>query len=129
LLPEALLEPLRRSGYEPQVSAEGGMICVLIPGYRLPEGYLPAMTDLLLRLPAGFPEVPPDMFWVDPPVAFARTGAAPAATELRETHLGRVWQRFSRHLAPGSWRPGCDSLQSYLSLLHTDLARDAAAHG
>lgn len=104
------------------------MICVTIPQYRLPDGYAPACVDLLLRLPPGFPDVPPDMFWTDPVVTY-NDGHPPLATELRESYLGRSWQRFSRHLEPAAWRPGQDSLQSYITLIHNDLAREASQRG
>lgn len=105
-------------------SVESNMLCVVLPGYALPGGLAPTSADLLLRLAPGYPDVPPDMWWFDP--AVQRTdGQAIPNTQVTENHLGRTWQRWSRHLAPGQWRPGVDSLQTYLALVRRNL--DSAA--
>lgn len=106
-------------GFRYDVAVEGGMVCLIIYDYRLPAGYNRGVTDLLLRLPAGFPTAAPDMWWMDPEVLYGN-GRVPAATQHREQIRGRIWQRWSRHLAI-SWRPGTDSLQTYLRLIQTDL--------
>lgn len=103
---------------------EGQMISVIIYGYPLPAGYSPSTVDLLLRLPHGFPDAAPDMFWADPAVTYAN-GAVPPATNVREVHHARTWQRWSRHLAV-AWRPGIDNLQTYLRLIRTDLENGGA---
>ena len=96
---------------------EAGFNCVVIKDYPLPPGYNRKATDLLIRLPAGYPDAAPDMFWCDPPVRLASTGGYPVAADQMEPHGKRSWQRFSRHLQPTSWRPGSDNLNSYLSLV------------
>lgn len=107
-----------------EVHVDGTVLCVVLPGYALPGGLAPTRADLLLRLDPGYPDVPPDMWWFDP--AVRRTdGQAIPNTQVAENHLGRNWQRWSRHLAPGQWRPGVDSLQTYLALVRRDL--DSAA--
>jgi hypothetical protein len=69
------------------------------------------------------------MWWFYP--AVRRTdGRSIAAADLQENHLGRTWQRWSRHLNPGQWRSGVDSLESYLALVRKELetaARPVAA--
>lgn len=111
------------------VSIDGGMICVVIPAVPLPTGFTVSHADLLLRLSPGYPDVPPDMWWFAP--AVQRIDGRPiAATEIQEFHLGRSWQRWSRHLNPGQWRSGIDSLESYLALMRQELdiaARSLAA--
>jgi hypothetical protein len=79
------------------------------------------VVDLLLRLPQGFPDVPPDMWWMTPAVTYAATGAEPPLANVREQYLGREWQRWSRHLSDGQWRPGRDSLRTFLRIIRTDL--------
>ncbi|PPJ40310.1 E2/UBC family protein, partial [Pseudoxanthomonas sp. KAs_5_3] len=76
----------------------------------------------LLRLNPGFPDVPPDMWWFDPPVT-RNNGATIQATEAREQHLGRTWQRWSRHLQPGQWRSGVDRLENFIGLIRAELMR------
>ncbi|MES1200357.1 MAG: E2/UBC family protein [Pseudomonadota bacterium] len=107
------------------VTHEGGMICVLIPDYKLPPGFDRKSAALLLRLSPGYPDVRPDMWWFDP--AVRRADNAPIqATEVVEQYLGRQWQRWSRHLPDGVWRSGIDNLQSYLALLQKELRAVAA---
>jgi len=111
------------------ISNEGGMIVIVIPGLPLPAGFTAGRADLMLRLSPGYPDVPPDMWWFEPFV-LRTDGQVIAATEAREPHLGRVWQRWSRHFTAGQWRAGVDSLESYVSLVRSELraaARDIAA--
>jgi hypothetical protein len=124
-LPEQDSRFLEEKGIEFEAAVDSGMLCVTLKRFRLPDGYEPRDVDLLLRLPAGYPDASPDMFWIQPAVRLLKTGSYPAAADQMEHHLGRTWQRFSRHLAPGVWRPGADTLQAYLALIATDLARSA----
>jgi hypothetical protein len=123
MLPERDDAYLRDLGFDFDVTVDGGVLCTVIHNFVLPEGYEPRVTDLLLRLPAGFPDAAPDMFWCDPPIGVLRTGTYPQAADQMETYLDRTWQRFSRHLAPGMWRPGTDDLRSFLTLIGAELAR------
>jgi len=111
------------------VAMDGGMIAVLLPDFALPPGLNQPAADLLLRLSPGYPDVAPDMWWFSPALARA-DGRGIAATEVVEVHLGRRWQRWSRHLGAGQWRAGIDSLESFVALVHKELvaaARNLAA--
>lgn len=102
------------------VSLDGGMIAIVISSFPLPNGFTARSADLLLRLAPGYPDMQPDMWWFAPTIR--RTdGQVIAGTELQEVHLGRTWQRWSRHLNPGQWRSGIDSLESYLALVRKEL--------
>lgn len=125
MLSEADEEYLLRRGFEYEVIEEGQMFSLIILGFSLPEGYEPAVVDLLLRLPGGFPDAAPDMYWTHPVVSYVG-GGAPPTTGARRNYRGRTWQRWSRHLAV-DWRPGVDNLQTYLRLIRTDLERRAPA--
>jgi hypothetical protein len=114
---------LHGKGFEFEVTVEQGLICVIVKNYSLPIGYSANNTDLLLRLPPGFPDAQPDMFWCDPAIRITSTGAFPQAADLMENHLGRTWQRFSRHLGEGVWLPGTDNLGSYMALIYSELER------
>lgn len=128
MLPAHDMEFLKRLSPDASVTAEAGMVCVLIPAFPLPGGFDRPSADLLLRLATGYPDVPPDMWWFDPAVKRV-DGATIQATESRERHLGREWQRWSRHLQPGQWKSGIDSLESYVALVRKELeaARPKAA--
>jgi hypothetical protein len=106
------------------IVSETGMVCVLIPGFQLPAGLSIFSADLLFRLSPGYPDVPPDMWWFSPAI-HRQNGVVIPATEVTERHLQRSWQRWSRHLPPGQWRSGVDSLESYLTLVRREL--DVAA--
>jgi len=104
------------------IAMESNMTCVVFPDFPLPVGFDRARSDLLLRVSAGYPDVPPDMWWFAPPIQ--RTdGKSIPATEVIETYLGRQWQRWSRHLPPGQWRSGIDGLESFLTLVRRELER------
>lgn len=99
------------------------------PGYLLftgievsPEKYDKPKVDLLIRIPGGYPTAALDMFYVSPELKL-KGGGAPPASEVREDHIGRKWQRFSRHMNSGSclWRPGRDSLKTFLALILAEL--------
>lgn len=105
---------------EHTISNDRNMICVLLPNFELPPGFDQTQSDLLLRLPPGYPDVGPDMWWFDPEIRRVDRQLI-QATDVSETHLGRRWQRWSRHLKPGQWCAGIDSIQSYLTLIRSDL--------
>ena len=125
MLPEADLAYLQSRWPNHAITQDGSSVLVVLPQFKLPEGFSPQAVDLLLVLPFGFPETQPDMFWVDPRVLLH--GQPPQATELQQPFLDRSWQRFSRHLGPGAWKPGVDNLQSWLSMITTLLRREADA--
>lgn len=123
-LPQRDSAYLTDRGHEYQVSVEANMTCVVLGDYELPHGYDREKSDLLLRLSPGFPDIPPDMWWFFPPVRRV-DGSQVQATEVTEHHLGRTWQRWSRHFNAGQWRPEADSLESFLALIRRELERCA----
>lgn len=125
MLPQNDLDCLTERAPGHSVSSDAGMICVVLPNFALGPGYDRPTSDLMLRLAPGYPDVAPDMWWFHPPVR--RTdGAQIAATQTMEHHLGREWQRWSRHLQPGQWRSGIDSLESYLAIVRRELTLAAS---
>jgi len=103
---------------------EGGMTCVVLLLWPVPPGYNQTETDLLLRLAAGYPDVPPDMWWCAPPLILA-DGTRPQATEVTEPYLGRTWQRWSRHFQANQWQSHVDGLESYLARVRGEVVRSA----
>lgn len=94
------------------VSVGPGFANIVIEDFPTSSGLSPERVDLLLRLPFGFPDAAPDMFWLAPHVTTA-SGAQVPGTEVTETYDDRTWQRWSRHIAQ-QWRPGIDNLETYL---------------
>lgn len=121
-LPEVDIAFLSERGIAHEIVVESGMTCIVIPKWPLPRGFDQVEADLLVRLTPGYPDVPPDMWWFDPPVRCADGQALPA-TSVIEHHLGRIWQRWSRHFSGAQWKSGVDCLESYLALIRQDLER------
>jgi len=98
-----------------------GWTFLLFEHFSIPREYAPEAVRLLVKLPPGFPDAAPDMFWVQPPVCL-HGGAVPAGTTI-EAVLGEPWQRFSWHLQPGSWRPGVSELRDFMRCVRARFER------
>jgi hypothetical protein len=122
VLPPNDIEYLKDRGIIYSVSHEVNMTCVVFPNFTVPPGFNQTQAALLLRLNTGYPDVPPDMWWFSPPV-WRKDGQSIPGTDVIEQHLGRSWQRWSRHFAAGQWRSGVDGLESFLALLRKELER------
>lgn len=121
LLPEDV-DYLQRRGLQYQVCEESGLICVVLHGWSLPLGFDHKHVDVLIRLSVGYPDVAPDMWWVDPPLR--RTdGVEIPATQQMEAYLGRQWQRWSRHLSGGQWLSGVDRLEAYVAQIAREFGK------
>jgi hypothetical protein len=102
---------------------------IIFDAYALPAGFDVSTSNLLIRLPPGFPDAAPDMYWFDPPIKLVATGAyPPLADSFEDYSVGenelmkdRKWQRFSRHLQGGHWRPGLDDLRTWLHWIRNSL--------
>lgn len=125
-LPQPDVEFLDSRGLAYTVSEEGGMTCVVFSNHKLPAGLNVASADLLIRLSPGFPDIPPDMWWFSPGVT-RPDGQVIPATEVIEQHLGRSWQRWSRHLNASQWHSGIDNLQTFIAMINRELAKYAQA--
>jgi hypothetical protein len=123
-LPELDQAFLQDRGLAPQITTDAKMLCLVFARWQVPPGYDRSETDLLLRLPAGYPDIPPDMWWCAPGIRLA-DGQTVRATEHTEHHLGRAWQRWSRHFENGQWKSGVDGLESFLALIRRELERCA----
>lgn len=110
-------------GVRYDVQADGPFAAIVIAEFRLPAGLQPECVDLLIRLPPGFPDAAPDMFWTGTKV-LTSAGGIIAGTEAQETYLNRTWQRWSRHIS-GQWRPGVDNLGTYLAYIRRCLDQAA----
>lgn len=125
-LPAVDSQYLDGAGIAYRTFADGsGMLNVELIDFPLPPGLAVGAANILFRLSANYPDAPPDMWWTIPHLTTVAGGVIPA-TEHVEEHDGRSWQRWSRHLDPAAWRPGIDSLESYVRLLRNELEVAAA---
>lgn len=95
-----------------EVWTEDGHTCVVIKALPLEPGLQPETSDLLLRLPGGYPDQRPDMFWFSE-IITRTDGRQIPAIGVKGRYGGRVWQRWSRHMVPGEWR-STDGIRGYL---------------
>jgi hypothetical protein len=121
-LPDTDIKYLRDRDLPHEITEESGMTCVVFPNFKLPAGLDHESADLLIRLPAGYPDLAPDMWWFDPGVRTC-DGNVIQATESIESYLGRSWQRWSRHFQPGQWQSGIDGLESFMALINRELLK------
>lgn len=125
MLPANDLEFLNERQLNHTVQPHASMICVILPGWKVPDGYKQSETDLLLRLSPGYPDVPPDMWWCNPGLVLLN-GTAPEATQAVESYFGRSWQRWSRHFPqPNHWNSVTDGLESYLARVRAEMVKSA----
>lgn len=105
-----------------EVWSEENHVCVVINAFTLAPGLQPGASDLLIRLPGGYPDQRPDMFWFADGIT--RTdGRSIPAIESKGTFGDRVWHRWSRHMVDAEWR-STDGLRGYLRYVRLCL-RDA----
>ena len=98
-----------------------GKFGLFVCPYALPEGYAESETTLMVLVPSGYPGVPIDMFYLNPPIH--RRDGAPINALADESHFGVTWQRWSRHY---QWNPGEDNLVAHLEYVRHELESEAA---
>ncbi len=116
-LPEEDLEYLNASWPgQWELVSEGDKAGVIIKNYRLPGGYTPEKSDLLLLIPGDYPAAMIDMFYFNPEVL--REDGSSIAALAEEGHFQRTWQRWSRHY---KWRPGMDNIATHTIFVNNQL--------
>jgi hypothetical protein len=119
LVPEVDRDFLEEKGYKFNVKRVGADTHIVIKAFPFPATYTPQAADLLLILPAGYPNANLDMFRTIPDVKLV-SGAWPANANNREVHDGVSWQRWSRHFT-SAWRQGVDNLRSFIASIKHEL--------
>ena len=121
-LPERDEEYLRDKQYDWTLQPAPNEQLLVLQGYRLPDGrYRPEIVDLLIRIPAGYPQTHPDMFFIRQPVKLA--GGSQPLNVAMTTINGEQWHQWSRHYQAAMWRPGIDGLATYLRAVRTELEK------
>lgn len=124
VLPPADRSHLEARGIVYEVVSEGGQTAVILKGYSLPDGKFDhGGADILILLPAGYPDALVDMFYCDPWLKLGASGRYPNAANVPHSFAGRNWQRWSRHSQ--AWRPGIDGIHTVLGRIDRAL-KDAA---
>ena len=94
---------------------------ILFKKFKLPPGWYREETELLVKIPSGYPSTPPDNFYV--PVGFKLANGKPI-NAYTESHpfLNKQWGQFSYHI-DGEWSPSKnilegDNLISFMLKVH-----------
>ncbi|QNN23364.1 hypothetical protein HED60_14115 [Planctomycetales bacterium ZRK34] len=104
---------LEEHGLEVEDVANGAEKGVVFKQYPVPADlYDTSATDVLIILPAGYPDTAPDMFFCNPWLKLRNGGKYPNRADAAHMFAGRRWQRWSRHNS--IWRPGVDGMQTML---------------
>jgi len=112
-LPSRDREYLESKGFVFQEIVDGQNRGIILPKFRLPaQKYDVSQVDVLIILPSGYPDVAPDMFYLEPWVKLVEGDRYPKATQSRLSFNGRSWQRWSRH--NNEWRRGIDGIWTML---------------
>ncbi len=105
------------------VAEHGAELLVLLPEFDFPAAYSPRKADLLIVIPAGYPNAALDMFWAFPDVKLAN-GNWPQNCDHHGQYLNNSWQRWSRHFFQHRpWRVGVDNLRTFVATIKKELAR------
>lgn len=112
-LPSRDREYLESKGFVFQEIVDGRNRGIILPKFSLPaQKYDASQVDVLIILPSGYPDVAPDMFYLEPWVKLVQGDRYPKATQSRLSFSGRSWQRWSRH--NNEWRRGVDGIWTML---------------
>lgn len=113
LLPKADCRYVNEHDLTIEEVVDGQQKGVIFRQYPLPPDRFDAdAADILVVLPAGYPDAAPDMFFTDPWLKLRSTGAYPNRADNTFTFAGHCWQRWSRHNK--TWRAGLDGIRTML---------------
>ena len=92
---------------------EGSQSAAIVRKFNLPpQTFDAADVDVLILLPKGYPDTPPDMFYTWPWLKLFGTESLPHCADRAFTFADRNWQRWSRHSQ--EWRAGTDGIWTVL---------------
>ncbi|AYR23404.1 E2/UBC family protein [Herbaspirillum rubrisubalbicans] len=119
-LPKKCQRYLANRGLPYEQLEEGAQKAIILRDFKLPQGkYDVAHADILIVLPAGFPDCAPDMFYALPWLRLNETRMYPRAADQAVVFQETPWQRWSRH--NNDWRPGVDGIWTMLKRIEDAL--------
>lgn len=123
-LPPRDVEYLAGRGIAYEDGSQPGQAGVVLKGIPVPDGkFEVASVDILILLPPGYPDSPPDMFYCMPWLKLRSAGRYPRAADQPHPFRGESWQRWSRH--NNAWRPGVDGIHTMVKRIELALAEAA----
>ena len=119
-LPERDRQYLSDRGFSWEEVVDGVTKGIILQNFDLPVGRFSVPTaNILIVLPALYPDVAPDMFYLMPWLQLISSGRFPRATEAAFAFQGQSWQRWSRH--NNEWRHGTDGIWTMLKRVENAL--------
>ena len=120
VLPSSCRRYLDGRGIPFEELQEGGQKALVLKQFGLPTGRFDTPSaDLLILLPCGYPDNPPDMFYASPWLKLAASKHFPCGADQAFEFQGRRWQRWSRH--NNQWRSGVDGIWTMLKRVEAAL--------
>jgi hypothetical protein len=96
---------------------DAGVGAVVIKDFALPqEKFDHDKVDVMIQLPAGYPDASVDMFYTLPWIRLKATNNYAACADVPQLFAGASWQRWSRH---ADWRPGIDGIRTMVTRAQT----------
>lgn len=104
-----------------EVVQDQGRTAVILRNYKLAGSKFDSpCADVLIVVPPGFPDVPPDMFYCKPWLKLTERACYPTCADVPFHFSGVSWQRWSRHNS--QWRPGKDGIWTMIKRVDRALA-------
>jgi hypothetical protein len=118
-LPKADRSYLEDKGMQYEEVIVNGNRGVILKDYILPKDrYDHECADVLVLLPPGYNDVPPDMFFTYPWVKLKAEQCYASKADVPYEFNGIKWQRWSRHAPAQNWRPGIDGIPTIAARVH-----------
>lgn len=116
ILPSKDRQYLESKGYQFQEINDGANCGLIINNFNIvpEEKFIAKQASLLIILPKGYPDIPPDMFYFDPELRLISNNNHPDRASEIVVHFEKKWQQWSRHADANEWRTGQDGIHSYL---------------
>ncbi len=97
---------------------------ILLHDFPVRPGFTVQSVTAAIQIPAMYPATKLDMVYFHPAVLRA-DGRPIGATQCTLTIDGKIFQRWSRHYAPGEWQPNEDNLATHVMAIRDWLDRAA----
>lgn len=91
----------------PEVSHDDAYSWIVVHKIPLGDGWNRNATDVLIVLEPGYPQTPPDNFYVPPGLTLSDGTQPGAFSKGGRKHAGMAWDQFSWHVENGWW-PAAD---------------------
>jgi len=113
ILPAKDRKYLLARGFAFDEVTSGSVNGLVFPNFTLPKGLFDRDSSaLLIILPSGYPDLPPDMFYLNPWARLASTKQYANRADQAYQFNNLNWQRWSRHNT--EWRRGKDGIWTML---------------